>query len=180
MLYLVIGGSGSGKSQFAENLSVRLKNEYNAKKLYYIAAMKPYGEQAQQRIAKHRKMRLGKGFETIECYTNVGKVSIDSDSVVLLECVSNLAANIMFDENVKDTADTVVWGIEALQKKCLALVAVTNNVFDDGIQYSAETVEYMRQLGIINQSLAKSAKQVSELVCGIELRLKPNAACKGE
>ena len=68
VLYIVTGGSGSGKSEYAENLAVRLAK---GQALYYVAAMQPCGEEGQERIRRHRALRAGKGFETIECYTNI-------------------------------------------------------------------------------------------------------------
>ena len=44
-------------------------------------------------------MRAGKGFETIERYTELDELLIPKDCVVLLECMSNLVANEMFRED---------------------------------------------------------------------------------
>ena len=54
------GGSACGKSSYAESLAVRLNGPR-----YYLAAMQPYGEGGAEKIARHREMRRGKGFETI-------------------------------------------------------------------------------------------------------------------
>ena len=63
MMVLVTGGASSGKSAFAEDLALRLPGPH-----YYFAAMKPYGEEAERRIARHRDLRAGKGFTTVECH----------------------------------------------------------------------------------------------------------------
>ena len=97
MLILITGGSGSGKSEYAECTAVKLKTGLDAKSLYYIAAMKPYGAEGAKRIERHRRQRAGKGFKTIENYT-AAMPDISKDSVVLLECLSNLTANEIFDE----------------------------------------------------------------------------------
>ena len=47
MLTVVTGGSGSGKSELAENIAVKFTG-----KKYYIAAMQPFGEEALKRIYK--------------------------------------------------------------------------------------------------------------------------------
>ena len=65
MLILVTGGSGSGKSAFAESVVMGLKTRPNL----YIATMYPFDEECHRRIARHRLMRRDKGFETLECYT---------------------------------------------------------------------------------------------------------------
>ena len=61
MIYLISGGSGSGKSKFAEDEAVK----YKGRKLY-IATMENKSRSAKKRILKHRNMRQGKGFDTIK------------------------------------------------------------------------------------------------------------------
>lgn len=63
MLTLVTGGSGSGKSAFAED---RVLSFGDAQRIY-IATMHPFDEESHKRIERHQKMRAGKGFETVEC-----------------------------------------------------------------------------------------------------------------
>ena len=105
MLTVVTGGSGSGKSELAENIAVKFTG-----KKYYIAAMQPFGEEALKRIERHRKMRAEKGFETIEKYTDIDELTFTRKDLVLLECVSNLCANEMFsgrmDKNI--AADKII------------------------------------------------------------------------
>ena len=45
MFQIVTGGSGSGKSAFAEALAMEL-----GKKRYYIATMYPFGEESKQKL----------------------------------------------------------------------------------------------------------------------------------
>ena len=93
MMILLTGGSGCGKSSFAERLCMEMPLPR-----YYIAAMKPYGEGGMEKVERHRKMRAGKGFETFECYTEMEKLTLPACGTTLLECVCNLTANEMFDE----------------------------------------------------------------------------------
>ena len=81
MLILVTGGSGSGKSAFAESVVMGLKTRPNL----YIATMYPFDEECHRRIARHRLMRRDKGFETLECYTGLKDVKIPSSGTTLLE-----------------------------------------------------------------------------------------------
>lgn len=67
MFTLVIGGSASGKSEYAESLL--LQSEYLPR--YYIATMQPFDGECHARIARHRQMRAKKQFETIERYTGL-------------------------------------------------------------------------------------------------------------
>ncbi len=68
MFILVLGASASGKSEYAENLCVKLAK--GAQKLY-VATMEPYGEDAAFRIKRHRTLRAKKGFDTLERYCDL-------------------------------------------------------------------------------------------------------------
>ena len=98
MLTLVFGGSGSGKSSFAEDLAVTQGDVPR----FYIATMQKDGSaEEQQRIEKHRKHRSGKGFETLEWERDLsGHLKRWKDEhtpcVFLLEDLGNLIANEMF------------------------------------------------------------------------------------
>ena len=92
MFYVVTGGSGSGKSAYAENLVLSLGEG----RRIYIATMMSFDDESTKRIARHRKMREGKQFETVECYTGLDSIRLKKDDIVLLECMSNLAANEMY------------------------------------------------------------------------------------
>lgn len=162
MFVLVTGGSGSGKSEFAENLAV----QYGGDKLY-IATMKPYDDECVRRIERHRNMRAGKGFRTAECYGGLTKESADT---ILLECVSNLTANIMFSENNKNAEEKILRGIMSLD--CKNLIVVTNEISSDGVKYGAETEEYIQLLGRVNSELGKRADKVYEVVCKIPVEIK--------
>ncbi len=61
MITLVIGGSGSGKSAYAEGL---LENFTGTK--YYLATLQAEDEEAVKKVEKHRMQRQGKGFITLE------------------------------------------------------------------------------------------------------------------
>ena len=189
MIFVVTGGSGSGKSEYAENLAMTL-----GEKRIYIATMQVYGEEGRQRVARHRKMREGKQFVTVECPVNLERLVSDGQcpeglgaraddeqchslldgSVVLLECMSNLAANEMFSVGggAEAVQQRILAGVNTLQQHCAHLVIVTNEVFSDGIIYDPETMEYIRCLGMINGALAGMADQVTEVVCGIPVSVK--------
>lgn len=168
MFGIVTGGSGSGKSEYAENWICRLAEP--EKKLLYIAAMKPFDEECKKRIARHRKMRAHKGFQTIECYENIDSLELPEGASVLLECMSNLLANELFSEEKQNRTgieEHILGGIRKLRKQSDNMVIVTNEIFSDGICYDKETQEYQRLLGRINCALAAEADCVVEVVCGI-------------
>lgn len=190
MMELVIGGSGSGKSAYAETAVCRcrrfLSEGINREvPLYYIADMIPYGRETEKKIEAHRKMRSGKGFETLEWYVDLpGKLEDErtpslAGSCVLLECVSNLTANEMYasggaQETGKDTVESIVQGVRMLKERCGHLVVVSNDIFRESVPDSEEMTAYKDNLGRINRALAAMADRVTEVVYGIPICVKDN------
>lgn len=172
---LIIGGSGSGKSAYAENYIASLSQE----KKYYIATMQAFDSESQRKIEHHRMLRSGKGFFTIEQALNIQDASGMMDTgekTALLECISNLVANEMFaaepSKEASVVTDDVIKGITILKKELSHLVVVSNNVFEDGQTYDETTMEYIRAMGQINQRLADLADEVIEVVVGIPVTIK--------
>ena len=66
MITLITGGSGSGKSAYAEKYICHASNEKGYKEKYYIATMQVFDDEGQRKIDRHRRLRAGKGFITIE------------------------------------------------------------------------------------------------------------------
>lgn len=159
-MILVTGGSKNGRSQIAESFLDTLTGNK-----YYIATMQPHGKDALAAIEKHRELRAGKGFETIEKYGDINELVLPEKCGVLLECVSTLLANEM-------SVGKVIKGIEHLKKSAGVLVIVTIDVNCDGIEYGCDTAQYIKMLGRINQTLAKTADVVIECVYGIPIALK--------
>lgn len=170
MLTVITGGSASGKSAYAEDLVL----SYGQGKRIYIATMYPFDEESEKRIARHRKMRMGKGFDTLECYTGLERVSVPEGSHVLLECMSNLAANEMFQGGGagERTVEAVMRGIRLLDSQASRFCVVTNEIFSDCQPYDPETRRYQKYLGEINCQMAQMAEQVVEVVYGIPLYRK--------
>lgn len=191
MLHLITGGSGSGKSAYAEAEAVRFSKagERELKK-YYIATMEPFGEETLRKIQRHREMREGKGFETIECYVNLAGAALrlneaeemfsaeaqreGEKSVVLLECMSNLVANELYrpDGAKEQAAEQILCGVKRLCECCQHVVIVTNEVCSECAEDSEEMQEYKRVLSRINCALAQMADKVTEVVYGIPVEVK--------
>lgn len=185
MMLLVIGGSASGKSEYAEQRAMALA-EQTDRPLLYLAAMMPFGQEAGERIERHRRMRAGKGFETIERYTDIlglcCGVSEDekyfqeraAGATVLIECMSNLTANEMFGEGAAgaDAERMIMEGISEMKALTANLVVVTIDVFGDGKVYDDDTEKYKQCLGHLNNRLAALADEVAEVVYTIPLLKK--------
>lgn len=191
MLHIVYGGSASGKSSYAESFAMSLQGEG---RLLYIATMYPYkwntteiDPETMQRIERHRAMRADKGFDTVECYRHVEHIVAKRQDVLLLECMSNLLANEMYlepDSNagsdmsgaqtLSPVSERIVRALVDLSTRVQELVIVTNDVFSDGgsLTYDESTREYVKNLAEINCALAREAETVTEVVCGIPVKIK--------
>ncbi|MCR5580218.1 MAG: bifunctional adenosylcobinamide kinase/adenosylcobinamide-phosphate guanylyltransferase [Pseudobutyrivibrio sp.] len=186
MITLVYGGSSSGKSGFAEDLVCHS----TSKNKYYLATMGVRDEESVARIERHRQIRAGKGFVTLEHERDVynaipeiesidlGDFSTDSEAdgtIVLLECMSNLVANEMFRDGeiypAEQVVNKILGDIEELAECVSSMVIVSNNVFEDGIDYDPGTQEYLKALGMINRAIAKLSDDVYEVVVGIGIKL---------
>lgn len=185
MITLIYGGSSSGKSAFAEELvcATKYKNKY------YLATMSATDKESQERVKRHRQLRTGKGFVTLEHSVDIADATtaieqIDSGDystganydIVLLECMSNLVANEMFRDGTVNTADycinKIINDLQALNQRVNSIVVVSNNVFEDGREYDVYTKEYLRALGTINQRIANLSQEVYEVVVGIPIKIK--------
>ena len=172
MIIIITGGSGSGKSAYAEERALM----YKELPLYYLATMRIYDKEGEEKVQRHRKLREGNGFITIEQPINIEKATenIEKDAVILLECMSNLIANEMFKEQQitesKQVVRDVMQGIHILSEKARVLIIVTNNIFEDGIHYDDTTKQYMKTLGLVNKKIVSIAEEVIEVVVGIPLK----------
>ncbi|MDE7266140.1 MAG: bifunctional adenosylcobinamide kinase/adenosylcobinamide-phosphate guanylyltransferase [Lachnospiraceae bacterium] len=178
MMIMILGGSASGKSAYAENTACQLAKETNQKK-YYLATMQVFDNETQKKVDKHRALRRDKGFITIEQPIDIGKASEKmktEKAIALLECITNLTANELFSKEKAITEAQVIAkitkDIAQLSKKLTYLVIVSGNVFEDGIVYDPATLGYIRAMGTINQTLAAMADEVVEVVVGIPIVLK--------
>lgn len=169
MIALVMGGSGSGKSAWAEALIARAPR----KNRVYIATMRPTAD-AQARIARHRAQRAGLGFETLECPQDIGSLRLPPDCAALVEDIPNLLANEMYGGG---DWRRILPGLEALARRCGTLVLVTGDVFRDGLTYDESTREYRTRLADINSSLAALADAVIEVVYSIPVPVKGELPC---
>lgn len=174
-MILITGGSGSGKSEYGESRVM----ETDMPLRFYVACMEVWGEEGRRKVERHRKLRAGKGFVTMERPRDLSGLVLEGKGkkAAILECVSNLAANAMFGEegmkpDAEHLAEVLYHHIMYLDSQADFLAVITNEVGADGENYSPETMEYIRLIGRLNCLLAEQASQVIEVVYGIPVMLK--------
>ena len=175
MMTLVVGGSASGKSEYAEGLILAAKSRPRT----YIATMEPFDDECLRRIEKHRRQRAEKQFETVECYTDLASAEVPAGGAVLLECMGNLCANELYSPRGSGNGAeaAILRGVERLRGRCGDLVVVSNEVFSGGSRYEGDTLRYLKLLGRVNRRLAAMADNVCEVVCGVPVYYKGKEPC---
>ena len=161
MVIFVSGGSGSGKSDFAESLITG--SEYE--KRTYIATMRVWDDEGRKRVQRHRALRRDKGFDTIECDVNLGGIE-PPGGAVLLEDLTNLFMNEFFEPDAKDVLRRVERDLQRLADTSKLLVIVGNDIFSAGDRLSGDMEGFYAQQGELNAfaaSLADECWEVSAL-----------------
>ncbi len=171
MITLIIGYPDSGKSKLAEDMVTEVSA---ADERVYIATMIPFGEEGTERVKKHRNMRAGKGFLTIEAPFDVSEafdkavldhtVSDPGSKTVLLECISNLVANEMFERHTDPDLlpDRIREDMLELSRKTKNLFIVSNH-FEKDSSFDAETLAYAEEMDRVNAALSKDANSVIQI-----------------
>ena len=156
MITLITGGSGSGKSAYAEKYICRVSNENGYKEKYYIATMQVFDDEGQRKIDRHRRLRAGKGFITIERPRDIqnavsklqSESSLKTGRSALLECMSNLVANEMFP-----TVDAS--GIQAAEAEKEALDAPENMKDYETAQIRRVSKKVLKEVSILSENVAE-------------------------
>ena len=168
MIVLVTGGSGSGKSAFAEDLSLTLSG---SSPRIYLATMHVWEEEGRKRVLRHRRLRENKGFTTLELTEDIARAALNGGETVLLEDLPNLVLN-EFYGGEEGCGDRVLSGIRDLARRAENLVIVTNEIGSDGFLYREETERYLEIFFSVSNKTSELSDQVYEVVYGIPVRVK--------
>ena len=163
MLTLVIGGSASGKSAFAESLCLQSPLPRT-----YLATMQVWDAECAARVARHRAMRAQKQFDTVECPLHLDRL----DFAPARYSAAGGPGQFNGQRTLRpprrrrgETADAVVNGLAKLAAQCDNLIVVSNEVFRGGANYAGDTDRYLLALAQINNATATRADAVVRVVC---------------
>ncbi len=162
MITLVIGGMNSGKSKYAEDI---IRTKYKDLKGYYIATMIPYGEFGEEKIAKHRAMRGDLELTTIEdpyldeSLDIISKEANDRRMVLIMEDLSNLIANYMFERKT-DYNGAIGRLVSLGEKHELIIVALSLDANDKSQSYDTETINYITEMNKAIERISSVADNV--------------------
>ena len=173
-LFLVTGGVRSGKSRYAENLVRSFGSE-----VAYIATLKADDKEMERRIERHRSRRP-QGWRTVEATLDVvGAFAAAPEPVVLLDCLSGWASNLLLAHESRGEeaiVDTILAAVDeflrAVRELGKTVVVVTNEVGDGVVPAYPLGRWYRDALGLSNQRVAADADAVCLMTAGLPLVLK--------
>lgn len=176
-LTFILGGARSGKSSHALNLA-----KESGKPVTFIATAQAFDEEMSARIQKHKAERPAE-WSTLELPINLAShVNTIRSEVVILDCVTLLATNLMM-QFVKDDLVNETPYLEAVQNETEELLTAIRNTDQNWIIVSNEVGlglvppyqmgrVYRDGLGWANQRLAREAETVLFMVAGIPMKVK--------
>lgn len=169
MIILISGGAKNGKSDYAQDLAVKLSGG----KHYYVATMIPADGEDHARIRRHLDSRAGMGFETIEQGRNLTECLqfADPHASYLLDSTTALLLNEIYPDHETWKPDPraperVAREVADFCKKVDNVVVVSDSIYSDAMRYDSETELYRRGLALIDRTVAKIADTVIEASAG--------------
>ena len=194
-IILITGGQRSGKSTYAEKMSLELAAGEQA---VYMATAKIWDEEFAHRVQLH-KDRRGPQWINIEVEKYLSNHNV-SGKVVLIDCVTLWSTNFFFDvamaENLPDNnsadTNTTMDAAEAAQsatavERTLAqikeefekftaqdatFIFVTNEIGLSGVSENKVQRQFTDLLGWLNQYIASKADEVVFMISGIPMKIK--------
>ena len=174
-LILILGGARSGKSTYAQRLSMERSN-----RVLFIATAEALDQEMESRIATHKKERPHQ-WQTVEMSRKVGltikRKPVEAD-VVILDCLTMLVSNLLLevaqDENAPEEEAATALVMTEIDELLLAIkesdaewIIVSNEVGLGLVPPYQLGRLYRDLLGRANQLIADIADEVYLLIAGI-------------
>ena len=191
VIYFLLGGARSGKSEYAENLALSLSD-----KVLYFATARIIDEEMKKRIQLH-KNRRPKNWKTIEIDKDlvlfadvkeiINEAVLQNYSVLIIDCVTNLLFRLIYKYNL-DNLDVIENKLEKeieeevmmffdnflnlICKINLDIIIVSNEVGLGIVPPYPFGRVFRDLLGLINKKIAAVSDEVYFFVAGLKLKIK--------
>lgn len=166
-IYLITGGTRSGKSEYAEKLALKLSDNP-----VYLATARVWDEEFSRRIQIHQQRR-GAQWTNLEEEKQLSNHDV-SGRVVLIDCVTLWCTNFFFD-----LASEVEPALKALKEEFARFtqqeatyIFVTNEIGLGGTSVHELQRKFADLQGWMNQFIAAQADEVILMVSGLPLQVK--------
>lgn len=165
-LTLVLGGAASGKSAWAESLTLS-----SGLRPVYLATGQAFDDDTKSKINIH-KARRGPEWDLLETSGSVADAlsAVNIGTVVLLDCATMWLTNRMLAEQAIDDAPDVFLSEIAFAKA--PVIVVTNEVGQGIVPDNAMARSFREAQGRLNIAVAAQADCVVQVVAGLPNVLK--------
>ena len=180
---LVLGGARSGKTRFAENLTLE-KAKRGGRQAVYLATAQAFDDEMADRIARHRQDREGNGWQTVESPTDLvgtlGSLIEEAERygqpapVVLIDCLTLWVTNLMMeDRSVEaETARLLAFLEGRTSHSEIELIFVSNEIGLGIVPENAMARAFRDHAGRLHQAIAALADRVLLIVAGLPMTVK--------
>ena len=162
----ILGGAGSGKSAFAEQLAAASAQPI------YLATAAALDAEMQQRIAAHQQRRSSKWQtieEPLELATAIG-IHTCTDAIVLVDCLTLWLSNLLTAGRDVGAATEAL--VTALQEAAGPVILVSNEIGLGIVPEHKLAREFRDHSGRLHQAIAAVAQQVYFIVAGLPVTVK--------
>lgn len=179
---LVIGGARSGKSNYAQELALKLPQP-----VLLVATAEAGDEEMRQRIEEHQKARPA-AWRTLEVTAHVGRhilQCLGGARTVIVDCITLLVSNILgkhsdptgelIDARLieREVEAEIQELIDCIGQTNTSFIIVTNEVGLGLVPADKMSRLYRDLLGRANQILAQRVDEVYLMAAGLPVKVKP-------
>jgi adenosylcobinamide kinase/adenosylcobinamide-phosphate guanylyltransferase len=169
---LVLGGTRSGKSQYAERRAFA-----SGGPVLYVATGQALDDEMSERIAWHRTRRPPR-WRTLEARLDLASAvdqQLQNEPIVLLDDLATFVSNVLLERGAD--REKLSQEVEALLRLSRArasqLIIVSAEVGLGVVPVSPLGRQFRDLLGLTNQQVAAAADEVVLVVAGLPLIVKP-------
>lgn len=172
-IIFVLGGTRSGKSEYAETLAM------DSKRVAYIATCICCDKEMESRIDIHRKRRPAE-WTTFEEPRNIAAIVPHLNGkfdTVLIDCLTIYTSNLLLDTQeirlgMEDILKNTKAMITALKSSSCKSIIVSNEVGLGVVPESSLGRKFRDIAGSVNKFVASEADRVFFIVSGIPMKIK--------
>lgn len=168
---LITGGARSGKSRFAERLTLAMRGD-----AIYVATAEALDDEMAERIASHQARR-GPEWETMSAPLSLLEALHETDHgrPRLVDCLTLWLSNLM--HHGRDWEAEARALAEALPGFAAPVVFVTNEVGGGIVPENRLARAFRDAAGLVNQEIAAACDELWLVVAGYPIKVKPNEHC---
>jgi adenosylcobinamide kinase/adenosylcobinamide-phosphate guanylyltransferase len=179
--HLLLGGARSGKTAHAISLAKSLSTQKKFD-VTYVATAQPLDAEMRHRISLHRAERPA-NWHTLEAPGGLAQAvaRLPADHIVVIDCMTLWLSNALLQDFREDapTAALPTWERERadflqwLNATNNPVLLISNEVGAGIVPLSAVSRRFQDEQGRLNQALAAICEQVTLVVAGIAVPIKP-------